>query len=515
MLLNCIVYCTPYKKVSDILAPQANAMIIISFYHLSSRYGDSLLFLQLNDILRHIVQPLSTMFTMSSSWIVTTTTLFRLIAVMMPFRARTLINKRLALTFLAIIFSSSLLCIVPLYTSLITRTNSTNDNNHNNNHSNNNNHTEYTVFYMQNSEFMEKIYLPLIQCMCFYLPWMLALVFWIFLLRSLRRSEGVFSDSKTPPAPLPPPPPTPSPTENENGAADSAIGVVVSRTTFCAERLLHVVSSARHRDSTKTISSAKKMSNASSSCTTGGKKMSSASSNGSQRTTFSNRDGASDSQRGYKSSGGGKLPGDAIRISYGRSRKASSSKITYMIVVLCLCNLMSRVFTFVFIFEVIFNVYLETRQVLLTVDEQQMPRGMPPSSSSFFSSAAASTASVDSTTGNEFVHSSSASASPPLILVENARTHYPKFLAYSLLLNNIFLCLNHSCNIFIYAFTNPRFKANLIGFLRECVGKKSTGGGAAAGAAATAAATASAGIMATGTISGPRYHSVNVRKATC
>lgn len=49
----------------------------------------------------------------------------------------------------------------------------------------------------------------------------------------------------------------------------------------------------------------------------------------------------------------------------------------------------------------------------------------------------------------------------------SARAQYPKFLAYSLLLNNIFLCINHSCNILIYTLTNPRFKKNLLNLLKS------------------------------------------------
>ena len=67
--------------ISDILAPQANALLAFSHYHLASPYSNSIIFLKFNNLIRFIVQPLGTMFTMSSSWIITTTTLFRLIAV--------------------------------------------------------------------------------------------------------------------------------------------------------------------------------------------------------------------------------------------------------------------------------------------------------------------------------------------------------------------------------------------------------------------------------------------------
>ena len=47
-------------------------------------------------------------------------------------------------------------------------------------------------------------------------------------------------------------------------------------------------------------------------------------------------------------------------------------------------------------------------------------------------------------------------------ITQTAKAEFPNFLGYSLLLNNIFLCLNHGCNIFIYTFTNPRFKKNIV-----------------------------------------------------
>lgn len=139
--------------ISDILAPLANALIALTFYHMSNRYGDSVEFLVVSDILRHIIQPLSTMFTMSSSWIVTTTTLFRLIAVLWPFKARTLINRRFALLSLLIIFGMSLAAIMPLYASLIRKVKCTRDMKH-----------QYLAFDMEvTSELMAKAYMPMIQ----------------------------------------------------------------------------------------------------------------------------------------------------------------------------------------------------------------------------------------------------------------------------------------------------------------------------------------------------------------
>lgn len=93
------------------------------------------------------------MFTMSSSWIVTTTTLFRLIAVLWPFKARTLINRRFALLSLLVIFGVSLASIMPLYASLIRKVKCTRDMKH-----------KYLAFDMQvTSELMAKAYLPMIQ----------------------------------------------------------------------------------------------------------------------------------------------------------------------------------------------------------------------------------------------------------------------------------------------------------------------------------------------------------------
>jgi hypothetical protein len=171
--------------VSDILAPQANALLAIAFYHLEATYGNSVNYLIFSDILRHIVQPLGTMFTMISSWIVTTTTLFRLIAVMFPFKARTLINRRCAVISLLVIFSFSLAFVLPIYWSLVRRVKCTRDGK-----------SQYEAFDMQvTSEFMAKAYMPMIQTMCFYLPWLIALTLWLFLLRTLRQSEKNFSVS--------------------------------------------------------------------------------------------------------------------------------------------------------------------------------------------------------------------------------------------------------------------------------------------------------------------------------
>jgi hypothetical protein len=59
------------------------------------------------------------------------------------------------------------------------------------------------------------------------------------------------------------------------------------------------------------------------------------------------------------------------------------------------------------------------------------------------------------------------------MMYQDARMRFPYFLSYSLLLNNIFLTINHGCNIFIYIFTNPRFRKNLFDLFKlDCVDKQ-------------------------------------------
>jgi hypothetical protein len=113
--------------VSDIMAPLANFLLAFSYYHLEDKYSNSVFFLQLTNYVRFFLQPLSSAFTMSSSWIITTTTLFRLIAVRWPFKARTIINKNVALTSLIVIFTVSLLSVVPIYTHLMIKDACTDD----------------------------------------------------------------------------------------------------------------------------------------------------------------------------------------------------------------------------------------------------------------------------------------------------------------------------------------------------------------------------------------------------
>jgi hypothetical protein len=337
--------------ISDILAPQANALLAIAFYHLEATYGNSVNYLVFSDILRHIIQPLGTMFTMISSWIVTTTTLFRLIAVMFPFKARTLINRRCAVISLVIILSFSLAFILPIYLSLIRRTKCTRDGKQ-----------LYEAFEMHvTSEFMMKAYMPMIQTMCFYLPWLIALTLWLFLLRTLRQSEKNFNisfvskDSSIIVASAPLMQPTAPHHHNQNN-----------------HRVLHVAkagsSSVDYRMSTRKSHSHQKCA-------------------------------ADDSLRLHQHQHGVNHSSSVIlnsesRISNVETRQKSYNKITLMVVVLCFTNLICRVFTFVFIFESFYDSYAMSR--------------------------------FEATAENSNSQQ-----------VDTARTQFPKFMSYSLLLNNI------------------------------------------------------------------------------
>ncbi|CAF1040047.1 unnamed protein product, partial [Brachionus calyciflorus] len=333
--------------ISDILAPMANVLLAISFYHLSIPYENSVNFLIFNDILRHFIQPLSTMFTMSSSWILTITTLFRLIAVMLPFKARTLINKRFAIICLFVIFGFGLISILPLYASLIRKIKCTKDNK-----------IQYVAFDMEvTSEFMAKYYILMIQSLSFYLPWCLALILWLFLLKALKQSEKCFNVSFTP--------------------KDSPTNVPM------LDSSKHHFIFAHNNHESSSIHSHIPVQNTDS------------------------------------------------RINNAQTRLKSYNRITLMVVVLTFTNLICRLFTFVFIFEVIYNEYLKSTYVD-GIDEE--------------------VTSFNSTETNQ--------------IFLNSRNYFPNFLAYSLLLNNIFLCINHSCNIIIYTVTNPRFRKNLMALLR-------------------------------------------------
>ena len=353
--MSTLTYLLIALSVSDILAPQANALIGFSYYHLSQKYGNSVVFLKFENILRFIIHPLSTMFTMSSSWIVTLTTLFRLIAVKYPFVARSLIDKKKALISLMAIFGFSLAFIMPLYAGLILKLKCTPDNKF-----------AYTAFeIIEFSHIMKKVYTPLIQTMCFYLPWSLALIFWIFLIKSLRNSSKEFGiDCAT--------------------TRNFSISVSTNRNFF------------RHDSKNESL------------------RLNSL--------------------------------GDC-RISHSTLRKRSYNKITLMVSILCFTNLICRVFTFSFIFEVIYNDFI------LDVDEVQ----------------SANRISYQNLSNSYFDYFSNATQLQPINITQNARMRFPIFFSYSLLLNNIFLCIDHSINIFIYYFTSPRFKKDLKGLFKNAV----------------------------------------------
>lgn len=351
--------------ISDILAPVVNALLAVSFYHLGPNYSNSPSYMIFNDILRYIIQPLGTMFTMISSWTVTTTTMFRLIAVQWPFKARTLINRRFAIISLMIIFSFSLASILPIYAKLELAVKCTPDR-----------QSQYwTLGQAFMSEQMQKLYIPMLQTLCFYLPWLLALTFWLFLLKTLKRSEKNFNNMSS-----------------------------VSKESSLISPLLHP-SSATNGSSGGTI-----FFNHSSNLN--GKKLSL------NRPSLieSTASEPPQQQRLHANSitrNSSIMLNTESRINNAQRRKNSYNKITLMVVVLCFTNLICRVFTFVFIFELIYDQYaLQTTMI-------------------------------------------------------RARERFPKFLSYSLLLNNIFLAINHSSNILIYSFTNPRFKQNLIMLFRE------------------------------------------------
>jgi hypothetical protein len=355
--MSTLTYLLIALAVSDILAPQANALLGFSFYHLSSKYGNSVTFLKFENILRYIIHPLSTMFTMSSSWIVTLTTLFRLIAVKYPFTARTLINKRKAVFSLIFIFGFSLVSISPLYYKLLLVKRLTPDQKY-----------YYLAFEMKDfSEFMKKAYTPIMQTMCFYLPWTLSLVFGIILIKSLKSSFKSF-------------------------------GMPFSSSQFS-------ISLTNNNGSTQTRPDL--------SC--------------------------------YYMHGQSSIT--ESRMNNVHVRHKSSNKVTLMVTVLCFTNLICRIFTFSFCFEIFFNEFYP----FLKKSNVKQPIVIIPE---FFNM----TSELEEETKQTIFQSSSKNA--------NAKTHFPLFFSYSLLFNNIFLCIDHSVNIFIYYYTNPRFKKDLLKFFK-------------------------------------------------
>jgi hypothetical protein len=344
--------------VSDILAPQANALLGFSYYHLSSKYGNSVTFLKFENILRYIIHPLSTMFTMSSSWIVTLTTLFRLIAVKYPFTARYFLDKKKAFYSLFAIFSLSFASIMPLYSNLSFKIKQTPDQNN-----------QYVAFEIAEiSDLMKQAYTPMIQILCFYLPWTLALIFWVFLIKSLRNSSKQFPNS------------------------------------ICS---IHYTSNTSNRSPLFTnMKKSKSL----------------------VEIQLSNERGRINSM-------------STTRLCLRDIHRHSYNKITLMVSILCFTSLICRIFTFSNILEIVFNHIYPLIKYSKSIDT-------PFSNFSY---------SFNITSKDEMTQH----LSPSIYENDNAKAHFPLFFSYSLLLNNIFLCIDHSVNIFIYSMTSPRFKKDL------------------------------------------------------
>lgn len=370
-MLNTLTILLIALAISDILAPQANAFIGFSHYHLSKKFSNSINYLKYYDILRYIIHPLSTMFTMSSSWIVAIATFFRLIAVMWPFKARSLIDRKVAFVSLLIVFGIGLTSIIPIYYNLVPIVKCTSDN-----------QQQYIALSLHiQSDFLQKAYIPLIHVMSFYLPWLISLILWIFLLRSLRQSEKNFNLNFT------------------FSSKDSNIGLH----SFNNSNSNTMENHQFKRDYTNGFLNEPVYQSSSSKLL-----------NPNYRKTEPRLSTTLSESR--------------VNSAQLRLRSTRYNKITLMVVVLCFTNLICRVFTFVFIFETIYNQYIRK-------DFNE----------------------------NEYL----ASNSTNMHIYEDAKMRFPKFLSYSLLLNNIFLCINHSCNILIYTFTNPRFKKNLISLFKH------------------------------------------------
>ena len=328
------------------------------------------------------------MFTMSSSWIVTATSLFRLIAVIYPLKARSIINKRLAYNALIVIYGFGLLSIIPIYLSVFKTSKCTSDGK-----------SEFETIQMKPSMFMVKVYTPAVQVMCFHIPWLTALITWFFLLRSLKKHNkniGLLTGG--------------------NFKSDTKYSSTRNRHNALEENSL-VNSPSQSQASAHGIKL--------------------------QKTSFNKQLPGSQKSFNLKTLSGSQKPRPNTNVY----------KITLTVVVLCFMNLVSRleeifsylssklinnfkcfsfrIFTFTFIFEVIFNHIQTLRQqrFLERFENQQNP-------------------------SDYFMELKS--------ITQTAKAEFPNFLGYSLLLNNIFLCLNHGCNIFIYTFTNPRFKKNIV-----------------------------------------------------
>ena len=237
----------------------------------------------------------------------------------------------------------------------------------------------------------------MLQTMCFYLPWLIALTLWIFLLRTLRRSDKNFNVSFV--------------------SKESNIAPLTNHKNF-------------NNNNTNTNSNNNNTRNNNSVYKTNLSKEKRGSNgiNDSIRVLNSNTNTSNAINHSI-------ILNTESRISNVQTRQRSYNKITLMVVVLCFTNLICRVFTFVFIFEAILDQYSYNHRT-----NHHHPNGE--------SNDAAMSENMENT-------------------VQTARVRFPKFLSYSLLLNNIFLAINHSSNIFIYIFTNPRFKKNLTILFQE------------------------------------------------
>ncbi len=296
----------------------------------------------------------------------------------MPLKAKQLINKRYTYLSLILIFGCSLISIIPLYASLHKKQKCTKGDNQQ--------LVLYEAFDMQvNSELMVKFYLPTIQSLSFYIPWLISLILWLFLLRSLRKSEKDFRmnirETET----------TLRRRWNNQPSISRFDSLIFDINLTDSNNLTKAKQKIKRKNINKTES------------------ISSSILNRSNITQFEQ--------------------------ASSFNRTSSVNKVTLMVVVLCFTNLVCRLFTFVFLFEVIYNEYMKSKY-------QNME-------DTYFNASLV----YDELYSNNTINFKAS---------ENTRSQFPKFMSYSLLLNNVFLCINHSCNIFIYTFTNPRFKKNVI-----------------------------------------------------
>jgi len=145
--------------------------------------------------------------------------------------------------------------------------------------------------------------------MCFYLPWLIALTLWVFLLRSLRRSERNFNVTFI--------------AKDSPSTNSLALQPYLQHNNSTTSNHPH---NLNHQSSSGGIFS-KRPSNIE---------------------MFFDMHGSAKSS----SNGGHILHNTDSRINNAHTRLRSYNRITLMVVVLCFTNLICRVFTFVFIFEV-------------------------------------------------------------------------------------------------------------------------------------------------------------------